>query len=162
VDNKVKRETMKEYEKQFLGQIILKYNLRNAFEFGTSVGNTTEYLSNMCAKIYTIDIKPDSGIECKNKNITRLIGDSATYDFSGLYGKFDMVIIDGSHKPKYVKRDSRNALKMLRGNGFIFWHDFDLVHPGLVRVVRRFCRSHGFGLKSELGTKLVFIRRKGK
>lgn len=151
---------MKDCEREFIKQVIQNYDLKNVFEFGTSKGLTAKYLSKVCNTVCTIDINKDSGIECKSKNIVRLYGDSATYDFSKLYGHFDLVFIDGNHNARYVKRDSKTALKLLRGNGFIFWHDFDLVHPGLVRAVRHFAKRHHLGLKTELGTKLVFVKVK--
>ena len=59
--------------------------------------------------------------------ITELYGDSAAFDFSGYYGKMDVVFIDGNHSFKYVKRDTENAFKMLSDQGVIVWHDFDYI-----------------------------------
>ena len=64
--------------------------------------------------------------------INQVYGDSATFDFSPFYDSIDLMFIDGSHHYQYVKRDSGNALKMIRNGGVIVWHDF-LVWPGVTK-----------------------------
>jgi predicted O-methyltransferase YrrM len=36
----------------------------------------------------------------------------------------DMVFIDGAHHYSAVKSDTENALKMVKSDGIIIWHDF--------------------------------------
>jgi predicted O-methyltransferase YrrM len=49
----------------------------------------------------------------------------------------DLVFIDAGHTYDYVKRDTDQALTMLRPGGVIVWHDcFQVLHPD---VTRRLC-----------------------
>jgi hypothetical protein len=61
------------------------------------------------------------------KKITRLQGDSATYDFSPYHGKVDFFFIDGAHSYDYVRSDTLNALKCCHSGSVIAWHDFGRV-----------------------------------
>jgi hypothetical protein len=56
--------------------------------------------------------------------ITRLLGDSAAYDFRPFHETVDLVFIDGSHAYGYVLRDSATAMSLLRESGIILWHDY--------------------------------------
>ena len=59
------------------------------------------------------------------KRITRLFGDSNTYDFSALAHQIDVVYIDGGHDPVTLDSDTRNAFNIISENrpGCIAWHD---------------------------------------
>ena len=124
---------------------------RILFEFGTYDGNTTLQLAlnapDDCV-VYTIDLPPqnkvtrlrlDSGdreiIESVSpgerfreapsaKKIVQIQSDSATYDYSSLKGKVDIVFVDASHSYEYVKNDTKHALAMLAPRGIILWHDY--------------------------------------
>jgi len=74
----------------------------------------------------TINKRFYKGHPLENK-ITELYGDSAAFDFSGYYGKVDIVFIDGNHSLEYVRKDTENAFKMLTDQGVIVWHDFDYI-----------------------------------
>ena len=106
-------------------------------------------------KIYTLDLPPDYDVKkagessyddllviklsqekiserfykkhpLENK-ITELYGDSSIFDFSGYFGKMDIVFIDGNHSMDFVKKDTESALKMLSDRGVIVWHDYDYI-----------------------------------
>ena len=59
-----------------------------------------------------------------SEKIHQLYGDSLTFDFSSYYSKVDIVFVDGAHHYDVVRSDTRNAIKMLRPDGLIIWHDF--------------------------------------
>lgn len=60
------------------------------------------------------------------KQITCLYGDSNVYDLINLYGKVEMVYVDGGHDLKTLHSDTENALKMLPEQKLscIVWHDY--------------------------------------
>jgi len=59
------------------------------------------------------------------KNVLHIKHSSLTYDFTQLNLKFDIIFIDGDHSYKAVKKDTENALKMLKdNNSIIIWHDY--------------------------------------
>jgi hypothetical protein len=92
--------------------------------------------------------------------ITRLYGDSATFDFSPYQGSIDLVFVDASHAYDYVRSDSLQALKLLRrGGGRIVWHDYSTDWPGVVRALDEFYRAGGpfRGLRRVEGTTLVML-----
>jgi hypothetical protein len=64
--------------------------------------------------------------------ITRLSGDSATFDFTPYYGKVDFFFIDGAHSYEYVRSDTLNALKCCHSGSVMAWHDYGKASlPGL-------------------------------
>lgn len=64
--------------------------------------------------------------------IVQLLGDSASFDFSGYEGTMDVVFIDGSHSYPYVTNDTAVALRMLSDDGMIVWDDY----PGFPGVIQ--------------------------
>ncbi|MCZ6776966.1 MAG: class I SAM-dependent methyltransferase, partial [Ignavibacteria bacterium] len=134
-----------------LAAIVRCVRPRTVFEFGTQDGNTTLQLAlnvpEECV-VYTIDLpsqnkvtrlRLDSGdremIETVSpgerfkeapsaKKIVQIQSDSATYDYSSLKGKIDIVFVDASHSYEYIKNDTKHALVMLAPEGIILWHDY--------------------------------------
>ena len=121
------------------------------FEFGTYRGDTTWLLAHNLprARVYTLDLGgPDAtgsaeleltdaaeyftdwdrGARFRDTpeaaRITRLVGDSATFDFSPYRGTMDLVYVDASHSFSYVKSDTEAALTMLSATGTIVWDDY--------------------------------------
>ena len=82
--------------------------------------------------------KKDLKIRYKDyfSKINALEGDSATYDFSKFDDFFDIIIVDGSHKYENVVIDSENAIKMIKKNGYIFWHDYSKDHTDVLKAIR--------------------------
>jgi predicted O-methyltransferase YrrM len=59
------------------------------------------------------------------KNVLHIQHSSLTYDFSHLNRKFDLIFIDGDHSYAAVKKDTENALKLLKDeSSIIVWHDY--------------------------------------
>ncbi len=133
---------------------LITRNLRPAriFEIGTFRGRTAlTFALNSPPEcvVYTLDLpalertefkrrtnpadteiieKSLTGIDYQGKpgseKIRQLFGDSTTYDFSGYYGQMDLVFVDGAHHFEAVVSDTRNALKLVRDEGWVIWHDF--------------------------------------
>jgi hypothetical protein len=158
---------------------------KRVFEIGTYNGWTTLQLALNTpedANIATLDLRKEDmqdvalqlekhdvkyidkltiGDQYKNtrveKKISQLYGDSATFDFSPFYDSIDLMFIDGSHHYAYVKRDTENALKMIREGGVIIWHDF-LVWQGVTDFLLELSKNlKVFHLKD---TSLVVYRKK--
>ena len=75
------------------------------------------------------------------KRITRLWGDSASFDFSPYYDTVDLFFVDGAHTYEYARKDTESASKCVRPNGVIAWHDYG--RSGLSRGVRRWLDEFG-------------------
>jgi len=82
----------------------------------------------------------DSAVASK---ITRLFGDSATFDFSPYHDAVDLFFIDGAHSYDYVRSDTLNALKCCHPGSVIAWHDFGRVGGnGVSRWIVEFSKEH--------------------
>ncbi len=124
----------------------------NIFEIGTFRGRTALNFalnSPENCTVYTLDLSPydkNHAIEVASKYDKLIIGkskpsieyqgkdvehkikqfyaDSTKFDFSPYFGKMDIVFIDGAHNYNAVKQDTLNALKIVKPDGIIIWHDF--------------------------------------
>jgi predicted O-methyltransferase YrrM len=162
------------------------------FEIGTFDGRTTLNLaahSRASARVYTLDLpragmdgvglplavhdrkyvdKAESGIRFHGTDvehkIVQLYGDSATFDYRPYLGKVDFLFIDGSHSYHYVLNDSWAALRLVRGQGVILWHDYvstgHCCWPGLVRALDELHANEPpfRGLQHIAGTALAILR----
>ena len=141
------------------------------FEIGTSQGRTTALIAMNApesTKIYTLDLPPEEampehatdahlielarkelGIAFRGttweKQITQLLGNSATFDFSPYYDRMDLVTVDGSHSFPFVLSDTFQAFRMIRTGGVILWHDYESMRSeyGVSRVVDGLRGRHG-------------------
>jgi hypothetical protein len=129
---------------------------RTFFEIGTLWGQTTYTVARTSpeTEVYTLDLPSkeaaaatklvftderflaqwNSGARLigtpEGERVSRLFGDSATFDFSPYYGRMDMVYVDGSHSYSYVRNDTAQALRMLSDTGTIIWDDYP-GYPGI-------------------------------
>jgi hypothetical protein len=88
--------------------------------------------------------------------ITRLYGDSATFDFAPYHGTIDLFFIDGAHSYEYVRSDTINALACCHPGSIIAWHDFGRVGVnGVSRWLRRLSRR--YQIYSVPGGSLAFM-----
>ena len=163
--------TIRPVEAQVLAALVAHHKPKAIFEIGTYTGFSTLHLAKNSppeAVIYTLDLPQNKdNIVLKNdlneahrdiKNINlnerryfhtdssknkivELYGDSLTFDFSPYYGKMDFIFIDANHSYSYVESDSQNALNMLSSHGIIVWHDYDFIHPGVSRFIRKLARD---------------------
>lgn len=104
--------------------------------------------------------------ELKNKypdyfnKINFLEGDSATYDFTKFKNYFDIIIIDGSHKYENVIIDTENSLKMIKKNGYIFWHDYSKDHIDVLKAIRKIKNKYKIKIERLKQTKFAFTKIK--
>jgi len=117
-------------------------------EVGTFDGNTTIHLAlnaGSAGRVVTIDLPPQGAATTDYAGtggpapfsqrqyeahpaatrVSQVLGDSAALDWSALGGPFDLIFIDGDHRSRYVRSDTRNALSVLRPGGVILWHDYE-------------------------------------
>lgn len=120
-------------------------------EIGTADGRTTLNLALHApddAEILTFDLPPkapsaisESGPDYRQLDIAEPGGlfrghslaskihpirqDSTTFDWSPYEGTVDFVFIDGAHDYASVRKDTENALRVVRPNGVILWHDYN-------------------------------------
>lgn len=71
--------------------------------------------------------------------VERLYGDSALFDFSGYENAVDLFFVDGAHTRDYVLKDSLTALRCVRKDGWVVWHDGFIpdVHAVLKKIGAR-------------------------
>lgn len=122
-------------------------------EIGTAEGRTTLNLalhSPPDAEILTIDLPPEappsrfeSGCDYRQMGISEpgnlfhhhpladkirlVLADSTRFDWSPYQQSVDFIFIDGAHDYQSVRKDTENALRIVRPNGVILWHDYTIV-----------------------------------
>jgi len=87
--------------------------------------------------------------------VVQLFGDSATHDWSARYGRAGLVFVDGSHTVDYARQDSATAMRLVRSEGVVIWHDYG-VWPGVTQALEDLELRRNLGLKHIRGTSLVF------
>jgi hypothetical protein len=145
-------------EAQVLAGSIRALKPTTLFEFGTFHGATTLQLVANCgpdAIIHTIDLAEDDPLRGDSRTvditpvqvgrcfrgttyetrINQLYGDTTKFDFSKYVGTCDWIFIDASHTYECAAADTRNALRMIRAGGIIFWHDCVFAFPGVCQVL---------------------------
>lgn len=167
-------------EQALMTQIVRSEKLQTIFEIGTFDGSTTRLFAAAVAPqeghVYTLDLPPEdyhltyppegydggtrvgerfSGTE-EASRITQLLGDSLTFDFSPWEGKIDLVFVDGAHDYPHGLADSRNALRLVRPGGWIFWDDFGPRWHGLVRGIAE--ATEGRQVSWVEGTSFALLR----
>jgi len=132
-----------------LGRIARRHQPRALFEFGTFDGRTSlNLIANAApsARLDTIDIQKHAcrfdGTSYESR-ITRLLGDSLTYDFSPYLGRMDLVFVDAGHNYAAVRHDSEIALKMLGPlGGIVIWHDYGPHCRGVTQALNELFLGH--------------------
>lgn len=150
-----------------LGLITRLIQPKRIFEIGTCRGYTAlQFAANAPdAEVFTLDLPPDastvlpitvmdklfSGVEIGETlkgrkeagKIHRLLGDSATFDFSAYSKSIDLFFIDGAHTYEYVKNDTLKALECCHQGSVITWHDYGRRGVnGVTRWLNEFAKSH--------------------
>ena len=177
------------FEMICMNMMAVHFAPERIFEFGTFNGRTTLNLavnSRPGTRIFTLDLPFDNPPSTKlrqhpwdgkyveqhgdgryfqkerhRKKITRLYGDSATFDYTPFGGTIDFVFVDGSHSYEYVTNDSDKALRLLRGGkGIILWHDYGTKWHEVTRALNDlYAKNPVFkGMRFIRGTSLVFLR----
>lgn len=126
-----------------------------------------------CAPALAIEVserqyvdKPAPGVRLRScdarwrghaNHVVQLYGDSATFDWSRHRKRAGLVFVDGSHAYNYVKKDSETAMRLVRPDGMVFWHDYG-VWPGVTQALEELETNDHLGLVNIRGTSLVFWR----
>lgn len=117
---------------------------KTILEIGTFRGVTTSVLALNApkgARICTLDIAPQDledpiVRDCFSRyRIERIQADSTRFDYGSSDLRPDFVFIDGDHGEDAVRKDTRNVLQFLSPGGTIVWHDYNVRHPGVVKVL---------------------------
>ncbi|HUF12205.1 MAG TPA: class I SAM-dependent methyltransferase [Longimicrobiales bacterium] len=154
-----------------LSLILLCRALRpeTILEIGTFVGYTALHMAlNTPAdtRVFTLDLPPQNrdtslrttGTDQKligkdigravfegrpaGAKVTRLYGDSASFDFSPWHGAVDLFFVDGAHSYDYVRSDTEKALMCMRPGGVVVWHDYGRIEQdGVTRWLHEFARG---------------------
>ncbi|MCK4446501.1 MAG: class I SAM-dependent methyltransferase [Candidatus Marinimicrobia bacterium] len=158
------------FETQVLCKLTKGIKAKSIFEIGTFEGRNAVNIANNIdknAKFYTLDLpqkicKFEVGkyIKEKNHKIVQLFGNSEKFDFSKFHNKIDIMFIDGYHHYKTVLLDSENAMKCVKDNGFIVWHDLDFTQLGTSYAIFQICKKYNLQLKKISGTVMGIARKK--
>jgi predicted O-methyltransferase YrrM len=137
------------------------------FEFGSVDALTPALLAHNLAKvrIYSFDRPSETrswqaraSRDSPDPKITRLSGDSATFDFSPYSGKVDLVHIDAGDRPASLVADTEAAFGMLSELGSIVWYGFTY-HPALYAFLERLAPSLDRPIHHLAGTRLALYSR---
>ncbi len=98
--------------------------------------------------------------EIKNK-IEVIFQDSKKLSIDRFLNTFDLMFIDGGHSYSCIKNDTEKAMKMIKKNGLIFWHDYSAgkkSNSGVYKFLNEIRDSYEiFHIKN---TSLCFYRKK--
>lgn len=151
-------------------EILQLSEAKNILEIGTSKGGTTWHLAANAGKgasITTVDLPPDASYSkyCPNKlstsrptetdlgchfhgtpeaeRIRQVLVDSKNLLKEVGNKNFDLIFIDGAHTYEYVTYDTETALKLIKGTGYIIWHDYFKFRPsyGVMRYLNELNRK---------------------
>jgi len=75
-----------------------------------------------------------------NGRIVQHFADTAQWDFTEA-ADASFFFIDGSHTYEYCRNDSEKCLALCGGRGVFLWHDCDLAHPGVVKLIQEWRRA---------------------
>ena len=102
-----------------------------------------------------------SGTEQENK-IEVIFKNSLKFDEKIYEKTFDLIFIDGGHTYSIVKNDSEKAFKMIRKNGIILWHDYNVGKTSSKDVVKYINQvSENRKIKKIKNTSLCFYKEQG-
>lgn len=153
-------------------------NAKKIFEIGTFEGETISNVAHNVAddtEIYSLDLPLDEIVDVERSKIGRYIkedpkadrmvkilyGNSLNFDFSSFHRQIDMMFIDGGTSYECIRSDSENAVKCVKEDGFIVWHDFLGVcknYLGLVSGIFEIVKKHDLKLHLIDGTRIVIAK----
>ena len=132
-----------------LNFIVREFELKNILEIGTGLGESLLAMAeDTGAHVTTVDIE-DCG-QARDKimfegdwendyppmNITFIKGKSDKLDFTGW---FDLVLIDGGHSYKQVKKDIEAVRSRIKHKGFLVFHDTcNPAHTGVWKAIEEY------------------------
>ncbi len=134
------------------------------FEFGTAEGRSALNLAANLpgAMIYTIDREKKTRDRFTShpafSAVVPILEDSSRFDYRPLIHRADVVLVDGAHDKRSVRKDSLNAIEIGRPDGLIIWHDYAR-HRGVTEALHRLRREDNRFLRLEhiAGTSLATL-----
>jgi hypothetical protein len=93
----------------------------------------------------------------QEQKITRLFGDSASFDYTPYHGQVDVFFIDGAHSYEYVRSDTLKALECCHVGSVVLWHDFGRVGVNGVSRWLRELRGAGAPVQVAPGGSLAYM-----
>lgn len=113
-----------EHDYYIIHCLLAEWKPNHIFEIGTNTGNGCRIMHNASpnSKITTLDIREKCGEYCPSI-VTKICGDSMTFDFTPYY-PIDCWFIDGEHEYPNSYKETKEALKS--GAKYIIYHDADL------------------------------------
>lgn len=162
--------------------LVRHFQPKRIVEIGTSEGRTTINLALNAppdAEIITLDLPPEltgehrkhSGPNYKQMNIDEpgvlfrnhpvaskikmVLADSTKFDWTPYERSVDFVFIDGAHDYESVRKDTENALRIIRPGGIIVWHDYG-VWKGVTRCLDELRKQFPVVLLKD--TTLAYLR----
>jgi hypothetical protein len=165
-----------------ISAIVRHLKPKRLVEIGTAEGRTTLNLalhSPQDSEVITLDLPPDAspakpesgcdyrqmgipepGVLFKNhplsQKIRLILADSTKFDWKPYEGGVDFVFIDGAHDYESVKKDTENALKIVKIGGVILWHDYGVV-DGVTKCLNEIATQLPICFIS--GTSLAHLRK---
>lgn len=127
---------------------------KSIFEFGTWIGRSALGFSQNYQRVVTMDFAGGSDIAysyeyegrklnpgelingCDNVNL--IIADSRNFDFTPLYGLFDVVYVDGNHSREGCTKDLETAMLISKPKSTIFVDDYPNDQMGVREAVDNF------------------------
>ena len=76
-----------------------------------------------------------TNMSIKNK-INIIFEDSTRINVDEFENLMDLIFIDGGHNYSCVKNDSEKSFKMIKDEGYIFWHDYNVLKKSCKDVVK--------------------------
>ena len=123
-----------------LKSLAERYHTEHYFEIGTWRGESVANVASVVPQCTTLNLSREEILQLTHSeeyadlhfffsknlpNVTQLLGNSATFDFSPYKKQFDLIFIDGDHHYEAVKRDTQAVLPLLKDEkSIIVWHDY--------------------------------------
>lgn len=116
-------------------------------ELGTNRGIGTYILQglNPYSKLYTVDIKSDSGHFSKSNDVPCTYITGLSWE-TRLPEKFNFCFIDADHSEEAVLKDSEWAWNNKANDFMIVWHDVN--NSEVIKGINRFCEIHNIDVLS--------------
>ena len=84
------------------------------------------------------------------RRIHLMLGDSRSLDFSHLYGKAGLVLVDGGKMYDVFLSDTEQALKLVKPGGVVVWDDYNRFWPTVISCINNLSKHR----------KLYYLRQK--